>query len=391
MFGRKPVKQHLIEVIGYEGPQDVFIWKHPAEDFNTKSQLVVHESQEAVFFRNGQALDLFPAGRYTLETQNLPLVRKVVGLATGGVSPFHCEVYFINKAVSMGIDWGTDSPIEIMDLEYGVPVLLRAHGDYSLRVRDGRKLLVKLAGTVGSYTHEEITRYFREILGMYIRDTIANAIARKNLGCMHINSQLRALAQGIKEQLAEVFDEYGLELHHFTVSQVRVDGLQDIHDTLKRVKLDTISETGKADVERIRMEVESERIQTAGSAKNAVRLGEGLVEAQINEAKGITEAQRMAFGVAEKLAGNAGAAVHVTETPWASGGPPVKAAIPAVSAPAEKAADIVNAALSGPGRDEERERAARKARLRELKEWLEEGLITEQDYNEKKQKILDML
>lgn len=91
------------EVIKYEGDNSTLIYKHPAEDFNTLSQLIVHESQETVFFSDGQALDSFKAGRYTLETKNIPLISKIRNLVSGGVSPFHVEVYFINLATMMDI------------------------------------------------------------------------------------------------------------------------------------------------------------------------------------------------------------------------------------------------------------------------------------------------
>ena len=88
----------IADIIKYEGDNSTFIWKHPCEDFNSLTQLIVHESQEAIFFMNGQALDMFGAGRYTLETQNIPLIGKVLNKATDDKTPFHCEVYFINKA-----------------------------------------------------------------------------------------------------------------------------------------------------------------------------------------------------------------------------------------------------------------------------------------------------
>ena len=93
----------LAEIIKYEGDNSTFIWKHPCEDFNTTTQLIVHESQEAIFFMNGQALDLFGAGRYTLETENIPLIKKFLNKPTGDKTPFHCEVYFINKTEQMAI------------------------------------------------------------------------------------------------------------------------------------------------------------------------------------------------------------------------------------------------------------------------------------------------
>ena len=93
----------IASVIKYEGDNSTFIWKHPCEDFNTSSQLIVHESQEAIFFLNGQALDLFGPGRYTLETENIPKIGKLLNRTTGDISPFHCEVYFINRAEQMSV------------------------------------------------------------------------------------------------------------------------------------------------------------------------------------------------------------------------------------------------------------------------------------------------
>ena len=80
----------IASVIKYEGDNSTFIWKHPCEDFNTSSQLIVHESQEAIFFLNGQALDLFGPGRYTLETENIPKIGKLLNRRTGDIYPFLC-------------------------------------------------------------------------------------------------------------------------------------------------------------------------------------------------------------------------------------------------------------------------------------------------------------
>ena len=104
----------FLDVINYEGGNDVLVWKHPCEDFNTASQLIVHESQEAIFFMNGQALDLFGPGRYTLETQNIPLISKALNRVTGDKSPFHCEVYFINKTEKMSMKWGSDICVRVL-------------------------------------------------------------------------------------------------------------------------------------------------------------------------------------------------------------------------------------------------------------------------------------
>ena len=137
----------ICDILKYEGDNSTFIWKHPSEDFNSLTQLIVHESQEAIFFMNGQALDLFGAGRYTLETQNIPKIGKILNRATGDKTPFHCEVYFINKTEQMSIKWGTDSKVQYIDPQYGFPLAIGASGEMSLRAEDSRKLLIKLVGT----------------------------------------------------------------------------------------------------------------------------------------------------------------------------------------------------------------------------------------------------
>ena len=105
----------IVDVIKDDETTNSLIWKHPVEDFNTGTQLIVHESQEVVFFMNGQALDLFGPGRYTLETQNIPLLSKFFNKSTGGETPYHCEIYFINKAEQMSMKWGTNSQVQYME------------------------------------------------------------------------------------------------------------------------------------------------------------------------------------------------------------------------------------------------------------------------------------
>ncbi len=126
----------ITDVIKYEGNNQTFIWKHPSEDFNTGSQLIVHETQEAIFFLNGQALDSFGPGRHELETQNLPLLNGISKITTGGVSPFHSEVYFVNLIEQMGIRWGTNSKIQFMEPTYGFPLSLGASGEMALAVKE---------------------------------------------------------------------------------------------------------------------------------------------------------------------------------------------------------------------------------------------------------------
>ena len=420
----------LISVIKYEGPQDVFVWKHEDEDFNTKTQLIVNESQEAIFFKNGQANGPLPAGRYTLDTQNIPFLRAIICLATGPDSPFHCQVYFINKAVSMGISWGTAAPIPMIDPMYGVPIKIKGNGDFSLRVLDSNKLVIKLVGSVKEYTQKSIKTYFSEILAAHIRDTIANTMIANQISGWNVSTQLLKLSKLIKEQLDVYFADFGLELVHFVVSELHVDGLERVGNVLEQSTLDTMQASGKANVQRIQLGVKAEEMQTLGSVENEMARQRGLINAEINQAQGITEARKAAFRRAEKLAANVGtsqvvqaggvgipfsggnqvyvaqqspaaAAVDIVKTAMSQSGffqqnPPQGSSAASTAEadsrilpetagnPAQPAEDADQAAgVLGDGKKELRRKA-----LQELKEYFEDGLITEEEYAAKKKEIL---
>ena len=172
----------IADIIKYEGDNSTFIWKHPCEDFNSLTQLIVHESQEAIFFMNGQALDLFGAGRYTLETQNIPLIGKALNRATGDKSPFHCEVYFINKTEQMSVKWGTDSKVQYIEPTYGFPIQLGACGEMCLRVADARKLLVKVVGTEHGITQNQLVEKFKSFLLLRLKSYVVTLIKQDKIG-----------------------------------------------------------------------------------------------------------------------------------------------------------------------------------------------------------------
>lgn len=210
----------IFEVIKYEGPNDVLAWKSPYEDFNTKSQLIVHEAQEAIFFKNGEALDLFGTGRHTLDTQNIPLLNKLINLPFGGTSPFHCEVYFINKTNSMDIRWGTSNHILVQDPIYNVILPVGANGQFSVQIEDSRKFLCKIVGCLPTFTQDELLKYFRGLLMTNIKDYIAKAMVNDKVSFLEIHSHLREISSGISNELALELAQYGIKLTSFYVASI---------------------------------------------------------------------------------------------------------------------------------------------------------------------------
>ena len=210
----------IFDIIKFDGTNDTFVWKFPGEDFNTLSQLIVSESQEAVFFKDGRALDLFSAGKYTLHTQNIPLIRRLVNLPFNGESPFSCQVYFINKVVSMDVLWGTSSPIPIQDAKYSIILPVRANGQFAVRVADSKKLLLSLVGTIDQFDQMTLKKYFKGILLTNIKDYIANEFVKNKVSFLEIHANLKNISKGIEDNLKNEFLKYGIELVNFNVNEI---------------------------------------------------------------------------------------------------------------------------------------------------------------------------
>lgn len=212
----------IIDVIKFEGPNNLLVWKYGSEDFNTASQLIVHESQEAIFFKDGQALDLFGPGRYTLSTQNIPLLNKLVNIPFGGESPFHCEVYFVNKTEEMAIRWGTDKRVSFVDnsFEPPLPLSIGASGELTIAVKDSRKLLVKLVGTEASLGQEQFLSYMRSIINMIVKPVLARTMQEGEFSIFSVDATMDTLAASLLKQLAPEFDDYGIELRRFMITNI---------------------------------------------------------------------------------------------------------------------------------------------------------------------------
>jgi membrane protease subunit (stomatin/prohibitin family) len=289
----------IADVIKYEGDNATFIWKHPLEDFNTTTQLIVHESQEAIFFLNGQALDLFGPGRHTLETQNIPLIKKVMNLPTGGQTPFHCEVYFINKVEQMAIRWGTNSKIQYLDPEYGFPLSIGASGEMSLRAEDSRRLLVKLVGTENWLSQTKLTEYFRMFLNVRIKSYIAKEMAEKHINIFEVDARLVEFSDDLKAMLMPDFSEYGVALEQFFVTVVvKPDGDQQ-YEEFKALHFRQYADIKDAQIRQNVGVIEQET-----DAKRTVIEAQGI--AQKRQLEGYTYQQERGFDVAEKVAQNEG-------------------------------------------------------------------------------------
>lgn len=289
--------QQITDIIKYEGDNTTFIWKHPCEDFNSLTQLIVHESQEAIFFMNGQALDLFGAGRYTLETQNIPLIGKALNRATGDVSPFHCEVYFVNKVEQMAIKWGTDSLVQYIEPTYGFPLSIGANGEMSLRAEDSRKLLLKLVGTTIELSQQQLVTYFRSFLMTRIKTYIAHVMKANAINIFEIDEKLTLFSDSIKKLLLNDFSDYGVSLEKFFVTSVLKPDGDAQYEKFKELYFRQYADIAEA---KLKQQTEVINAQTEAQRKIIDSQAEATKRAQ----EGYTYGQERGFDVAEKVASN---------------------------------------------------------------------------------------
>lgn len=227
IVSEKIKKDGLASIIKFEGDNEALIWKHPIEDFNYGSQLIVHESQEAIFFRDGQALDLFGAGRYTLETQQLPLLESLYRLPTDTEGTFHSEIYFINKTVQMSIKWGTPDKLRFIDPLTSTPLELGVSGEMNLQVADSRRLLLKLVGTQSGIAWDDrdgfaksLRESFRPLIVNTVKSTLPGIIRDSQIDLLEIDQHVDDISAALREKLLPGFAEYGLAIPQFYVTHI---------------------------------------------------------------------------------------------------------------------------------------------------------------------------
>lgn len=329
---------NIIDVIKYEGENDVLIFRHPQTDFNIGSQLIVHESQEAVFFRDGKALESFGPGRHSLETQNLPLLRKQIEVLANGNSIFHCEVYFINLVTQLGIKWGTDSKIRMFDPVSGLHVEIGAFGVFNLRIIDGRKLLVKAVGTTPELKQNSLFGLndtigtLRGIIVSKVKNSLAKAIRENDFNILEIDEHIDELSLILKDVINDFLKDYGLETPEFFITNISTPDDDPSFIKLKQqhaerylrvqqqriLEAEAVASTSRAEAEAMlklaiskgdaNAEAEARKIIAKAEAEE-IRI-KGQAEAEILKLKGGTYASETARVVGEAVAkGSSGGSI----------------------------------------------------------------------------------
>jgi membrane protease subunit (stomatin/prohibitin family) len=219
-----------------EPMDEIYAWKYPSTELSTWTQLIVHESQEATLFRGGSMDGPFGPGRHVLKTENIPVIGKILNLPFGR-SPFTAEVWFTNRAIPLDVKWGTQPPISLLDPVFNIAVPITAHGQYAVQIEHSRKFLVKLVGTMPVFTREKLREYFRGVILTIAKTTIAKKIVENGVtggkSVLHIATELMTLSDAIKEELEKTLSDFGLRLVNFYVSHIDV---QEDDPSIKKLR-----------------------------------------------------------------------------------------------------------------------------------------------------------
>lgn len=230
----------VYSVIKNDGPGNVLIWQHMEEDFNNNSLLIVAESEEALFMKDGIIVQTFPAGKYTLNTANYPFISALRNKFSGGKNPFSCKIYFINKAHVLELYWGTDPAMQVDDPRFGI-VSVGALGSYSIQVVDGKQFLNKLVGNnIPYFTAEQINNFFRSAFMGKIKTNIAKYLKQNKMAVLELLTEYEEIAQKITPILNESLSEYGVRLVNFYINGINIPeddpNYQRIKDASSRTK-----------------------------------------------------------------------------------------------------------------------------------------------------------
>jgi membrane protease subunit (stomatin/prohibitin family) len=335
-----------VQVIEYHDPTgQTMVARFPHQGTSAirlGSQLIVEESQQAVFIRDGKALDTFGPGRHTLATQNVPILASLFGLPFGGESPFQAAVVFVSTKTFLDLKWGTKEPVIFRDQELAM-VRLRAFGKFAVRVANAQLFVNTLVGTRGLYSTDGVESYFRDAIVARLTDVLGENLT----SVFDLPRLYDELAMALKARVADDFSKYGIELVDLFVGAITPpEEVQKLID----------ERSGMAAVGDMNAYMKFKTARAIGDAANQPGGGAGgMASAGMGAGLGAGIGMMLPQMMRDAMQGGS------------SQGAPAAPQAGAAPAGADPVAD----------------------KLRRLKGLLDQGLISQEEYDAKRQKLLE--
>lgn len=341
----------VIDRIKYDASaDDVIVWKFPSENIRLGAQLIVNEAQDAVFFKGGKVLDVFGAGSYTLASGNLPLLHKLISLPFGGRTPFSAEVWYVNKTVKRDLKWGTKGAIQVIDPLYNYPVSVRAFGKWGMRVVDSKSFIVQVIGSQASSSERgyissnRIEEYFIGEILQRLSDALAKFFVERRISVFQASAHTNHLSEFLATDISPEFQKFGVEVINFNIERISIPSEE--HAKFQEI-------LGR------RMEIDQISQAQVGQAYATMRTFDTLEKAAENESGSAGQFMGAGLGLGAGL----GAGIPV----------------------GQQVGEAMNVSPQQfPDKDPT-------VMLGKLKQMLDANLITQEDFDKKKQQILDSL
>ena len=337
-------EKHWVDVIKNSGDGNLLIWRQPEEDFNTNSTLIVMPGEQAIFINQGNIEQVFSSGTYKLSTENYPFISRLRNAFSGGISTFNSVVYFVREADSKEIEWGTMQPIRYGDPMLG-PVNIKAGGAYKIQISNPQKFLTKLIGNnIDFETQGGLNKYFANEFTMHIADSINKTLqtlqSQNYKEVYHYVGNLLEFSKTVEPQIQLILDDYGLRLKAFSISRCK-----DEYE----------------DPEVQKMITDKKRMQYLGGGWAAQQQVDIMKNVSTNEGAGGIAAAGAGLGMGLSMGGVFGGMAQqtVAQNPMQNQTPPTDNPIV--------------------------------AKLKQLKEMLDMGLISQADFDAKKQELLTQM
>lgn len=441
----------MFDVIKYESDGSTLVYQFPREDFNTKSKLIVQQSQEAVFYSRGKLADHFvEPGTYTLETKNIPILCKLVNLPFGKQSPFNAKVYFIDKTERLNNKWGIQD-IPFIEPEYKLPMSIGLSGEYAFKISDAKLFISKLLGTIAQFDSEQLHNLIEEIVAQRITASMTNYLKENKYDLFTIETELNNISDILKNSIENEFYNYGFEITQFIIFSIAKHEETQEYQTYYEFRTQAAEAKIKLNRELSAAQIDADAQLAKQQKQNAVELQDYdlliqkrqelvnleleakrgeiealkikqqmLAEAEGLAVQGVSKAQMEAYEVAKLTAQNEGSGNFV------STGMGMGMGIVTMGAAASAVGGLYNDALSQvtntfntqqPDQQEQNDfsasamifgentglgstpqeipaddaKAKRRSRLLELKELLDDGIIDEGEFKAKKAEILSQI
>ena len=273
ILDRLSPSSQFIEVIEWlDETNNTLVYRFPVKDQEIKNgaQLIVRESQSAIFVAEGQIADLFPPGRYTVDGGNTPILSKLGAWKYGFNSPFKAEVYFVNTKQFTDLKWGTPNPVMMRDSDFGM-VRLRAFGIYSIRVSDPKAFIKEIAGTNARFVTDDIQGQLkRTLVGGF-----SDALAESKIAALDLASNYDELGKFTRDKLNDDFKTLGLELTKFVIENISLP--QEVEAAMdKRTSMGVIGDVGRYTQFQAADAMRDAAQNPGGAAGTGVGLGAGF-------------------------------------------------------------------------------------------------------------------